>query len=419
MSTSVRGTYDVLPDYLAKSSWKSSTYWFGILREIHDHAKGCDLSFVKTPILERKDIFIRSSGVTSDIVSKEMYELEDRSGRSLVLKPEGTASIARALQDVNCYIYEARLYYIDSMFRYSRPQQGRFREHSQFGVELLGKNSIDNDFEVIKIAYDFISKFYPNPQLKVNYIGEALESYSASLKEFFAKHKENLSEDSLNRLEKNPLRILDSKSPKDIELVNEAPSISEYWTEEDKSRFEGTCSIMDACGLQYCIDDKIVRGLDYYTGLVFEIVDENGQTLTGGGRYNKLVEIAKSHVPAVGFGLGIERLLSLIESRNDNKIFTKEPRVKIFNISKDFKSYQSVFGLLDRIRESGTPASCSNIEGKKIATFISIYKKMDYTHIIVIGDKEIKDSSFTIKNIINKQEATGNFIDSFALSLLV
>ncbi len=280
------------------------------------------------PVFEDKNLFIRTTGEDTDIVTKEIYEFNDKGGREMALRPEGTASIARASLENNLIQRneQQKFFYIEKMYRYERPQKGRQREFFQFGVESFNTKSFLSDVEMIQLTEDVLKALeIKDYRLEINSIGsiESRNNYLKHLKEYLKPHFENLSDDSKKRFELNPLRILDSKDRTDQEIIQNAPKIIDYLTEEELSNFENIKTTLDGLNIKYYVNLKLVRGLDYYNDLVFEYIDiVNDLTILGGGRYDKLINTLnqKQDVSAIGFALGIDRILSLIsvnEIEND------------------------------------------------------------------------------------------------------
>lgn len=319
---SIRGMHSVLPDETPLWQWLESkvraiTYRYGYQE-------------VRLPILEPVSLFERAVGESTDIVSKEMYNFQDKSGEHITLRPEGTSGCARAVVENNmCYNTTQRLWYQGPMFRYERPQKGRLRQFTQFGVETFGMPGADIDAELIYMAWDIfkvlnVDRFI---RLEINSLGTLPErkEHRKELVSWFNQHRDVLDEDSLRRLESNPLRILDSKNPDMQTMIEGAPRLLDFLGEESREHFDTLRTLLDNAGIQYVVNPRLVRGLDYYTRTVFEwITDELGSqgTVCGGGRYDGLVELfSDKKLPASGFAIGIERLLLLIQTTGgDNNI---------------------------------------------------------------------------------------------------
>ena len=315
----VKGTND----FLAKEAKK----FVALERVVHSIMSSYGYSFIKTPAFEKTELFVRSVGKDSDIVNKEMYTWRDNEKTSLTLKPEGTASVVRAFVQNNIGASSPinRLYYLDAFFRRERPQRGRFRQFHQLGIEAIGSKNPEQDAEVIAVAYSLCKELgLSNVVTKINSIGssEARDSYSNALKEFLAPHADKLSEISRARMETNPLRILDTKVPDEIELIKDAPIISDFLDDGDRKHFEEVLETMESLGLKYEIDPRLVRGLDYYNRTTFEMVSSDlgsQNAVLGGGRYDSLIQdLGGKPTPAIGFAAGIERLLLCMDQANQS-----------------------------------------------------------------------------------------------------
>lgn len=311
---SVRGTYDLYGDKKRKTKKVVST--------ASEVVEKYGFEEIETPIFEFTEVFARNLGDTSDIVTKEMYCLTDRGGESLTLRPEGTAGVVRAFVSEGMQQnVPVKLYYQGPMFRYERPQKGRQRQFTQFGAELLGVETPQADIEVIAMAYEFLEKLGLDGKIKVeiNSLGdeESRNAYREKLVAYLTKYQDKLSDDSKARLEKNPLRILDSKEDCDKEIVANAPLYKDSWNEASKSFFEQVLKGLDALGIKYEVNNRLVRGLDYYNHTVFELVtDALGAqgTVLAGGRYNGLVaQMGGGDIAGIGWACGVERLAMLLE----------------------------------------------------------------------------------------------------------
>ncbi len=308
---------DLLPD--------QSPAWQQVESIIRRVAASYGYSEIRMPVLEQTALFKRSIGEVTDIVEKEMYTFDDRNGESLTLRPEGTASCVRAgNQHGLLYNQIQRLWYMGPMFRYERPQKGRYRQFHQFGIETFGLPSADADAEVILLSARLWKAFdiADQVELQLNSLGsnEARARYRDALREYLEQYKEQLDEDSQRRLDSNPLRILDSKDPNTQQLLEEAPRLSEYWDDESREHFEQLRALLDEAGIRYTLNERLVRGLDYYNRTVFEWVTTalGAQgTVCAGGRYDGLVEqLGGKPIPAVGFAMGMERLVLLLQEQN-------------------------------------------------------------------------------------------------------
>lgn len=313
------GVFDILPEDL-KDCWKESGRWQYVENAMKKAAEAYGFREIRTPLFERTELFTRSVGETSDIVSKEMYTFLDKGGRSLTLRPEGTAPVVRAAIENRLLEGKSqKFYYFGPMFRYERAQAGRYRQFHQFGVEAYGNGRPEQDAEIIDLAYSIYRTLgIKNLKVSLSSLGdkECRETYKVALLDYLKKHHGDLSEDSRTRFENNPLRVLDSKSPQDRKIVENAPSILNFLNEVDKAHFEKLKSILQSLQIPLELDDKLVRGLDYYQKTVFEIVSEDlgaQNAICGGGRYDGLVRaLGGPDVPCTGFAAGLERTLQVM-----------------------------------------------------------------------------------------------------------
>lgn len=369
-------------------------------------------TFIKTPTFEASELFHRGVGETSDIVTKETYDFVDRGNRNITLKPEGTASVVRCFIENkmdNLPEQPTKFYYITPVFRYERPQSGRFREHTQFGIEVFGSNSTLIDAEVISIAYNFYSLLgLKNLKVKINTLGdiESRIKYKEALIKYFTPHKDILCEDCQKRLIKNPLRILDCKIDCDKEIMKNAPKISNYLNEDSKNRFKEVLDILTYLEIDYEIDNNLVRGLDYYDHTVFEIqanLEGFGKmtTLCGGGRYNNLVKtLGGNDIPAMGFGIGIERLLLILDKLELNIIDNNRLDLYIINLATDKKI---PLLLASDLRMSGFKVETDYLNRSLKGQFKSV-GRLNPKYFTIIGDDEIEKGKIKIKDNDTKEE---------------
>lgn len=369
-------------------------------------------TFIKTPTFEASELFHRGVGETSDIVTKETYDFVDRGNRNITLKPEGTASVVRCFIENkmdNLPEQPTKFYYITPVFRYERPQSGRFREHTQFGIEVFGSNSTLIDAEVISIAYNFYSLLgLKNLKVKINTLGdiESRIKYKEALIEYFTPYKDILCEDCQKRLIKNPLRILDCKIDCDKEIMKNAPKISDYLNEDSKNRFKEVLDTLTCLEIDYEIDNNLVRGLDYYDHTVFEIqanLEGFGKmtTLCGGGRYNNLVKtLGGNDIPAMGFGIGIERLLLILDKLELNIIDNNRLDLYIINLATDKKI---PLLLASDLRMSGFKVETDYLNRSLKGQFKSV-SRLNPKYLTIIGDDEIEKGKIKIKDNDTKEE---------------
>ena len=380
---------------------------YGLLASRHHHIINTSYNVcekygyerIETPIFEFTNVFLRSIGETTDIVSKEMYTFEDRKGESLTLRPEGTASVVRSLIS-NGRFQELPLkqFYAGPMFRYERPQKGRYRQFHQIGAEFLGADSPRDDVEVISMAYNILEKLGITKDivLHLNTLGDTASrhAYRDALVDYFSQYKDELSEDSQTRLEKNPLRILDSKNPRDQELSANAPAFEEYLNDASKAYFDEVCKGLDNLGFEYVLNDKLVRGLDYYSHSVFEFVTEElgaQGTVLAGGRYDGLVQqMGGKPTSAIGFAAGIERLEMLMPELEDQVL-----PVIMMPIGED------VFGAADKmthdLRRAGCKVLCDYTGNLKKR--FNRADKIGAGFAIIVGSEELAAETVTLKNL--------------------
>jgi len=316
MIEQVKGTRNIANDDSAKFLHVKNTF----INKFSDYG----YKYIQTPLLEYKELFDKSIGESSEIVTKQMYELKDKGGRDLVLRPEGTSSVVRYHAEFN-KDNTSKYSYFGSMFRYENPQKNRYREFNQAGAEIVGLIDIYSDFQIINDSLNFIDNLLPGTKLKINTIGstEDREAYVKVLYEYFSKNKDKLSKESLEKIENNTLRILDSNNSEDKEIINNAPTINEYINSDSKENFESLLRLLDNSQINYEIDNSLVRGLDYYNDLTFEFHTEESVVVGGGGRYDNLAKILSiGNFNGVGVAFGVERIMNLIsEIKTSSKYY--------------------------------------------------------------------------------------------------
>jgi len=399
-----RGTVDLI-DNDAKIFSK-------IERIFKETAEEFNINEIRTPIFESKDLYIKSVGETTDIVTKEFYDFTDKGGRSLVLRPEGTAGTIRAIVE-NKLLKTSnflKVYYIGPMFRYERPQSGRQRQFNQFGVEYIGNVTLYDEVDVILLATTILRKLkITNYKLEINNIGsdESRNKWTAALNTYFLEYKDKLSKDSQNRINVNPLRILDDKVDGSKDFVINAPKIEVFLTNEEKTYFQNFQKIMDFMDIKYIINPILVRGLDYYNGVIFEFILNSkilkGQsTIIGGGRYNKLIEqTGGPDVIGIGFGLGIERMI--ISTLEENPDFLDDFTYDVIILPLSEKSHIHAMKILNTLRKDNIKVIINN-QTYKLSTHFKFVDKHKTKNIIIIGDEEIKNNKVIIKSQIDKIE---------------
>jgi len=396
--TKPKGTYDVLPGEAEK--------WQNIERLIREVCAVFNYKEIRTPMFESSQIYHRAAGETSDIVSKETYDFLDRGERSMTLRPEGTAGAVRSFVENKLHAsgLVQKLFYIGPMFRYERQQKGRYRQHVQFGTEVFGSADPAVDAEVISLAvslYEFLG--LKSVKVKVNSLGdsESRERYREALLMHFEGHQEELCSDCQTRLEKNPLRVLDCKADADKEIMKTAPEILDYLIPEDKAYFENVQKYLKTMGIQYEYDASLVRGFDYYTHTIFEIqADIQGfgsqNTLCGGGRYNNLVgEFGGPATPAIGFGMGLERLLLALEAEGIQLAGDEAVDVYMMFLGEDAKVFGSRL-LLD-LRMRGLVCETDYLEKNMKGKFKQA-ERYNAKYVVIMGDSEMENGVVNIKN---------------------
>ncbi len=398
---SVRGMRDILPEQ--SSSWQ---FIENIARDLFNSYGYKEL---RTPIIESTDLFKRSIGDATDIVEKEMYTFEDRNGDSLTLRPEGTAGCVRAgMQHGLLHNQQQRIWYIGPMFRHERPQKGRYRGFYQAGIETYGIEGPDIDAEVIAIATRFWKKLgFKNVRLEINSLGsnEARQDYREVLIKYFSQHEDQLDEDSKRRLHKNPLRILDTKNPKMKDLVSNAPDLLDYLDEESQQHFEGLKQRLEEMGIEYHVNSRLVRGIDYYNRTVFEwITEELGAqgTICAGGRYDGLVkQLGGRETPACGFGIGIDRLQLLVEEQG---LDHSDNNPHAYFVLSGEQAELAGLALAEKLRD--THPQLRLLVNSASGSFKSQLKRADNSgasYALILGDNEVAEETITIKPLRNKQ----------------
>lgn len=398
-----RGTQDILPESVAE--------WQMIEAKAREICSLFNYKEIRTPIFEHTDLFQRGVGDTTDIVQKEMYTFKDRGGRSLTLRPEGTASVVRAFVEHKLFglpNQPTKLFYIGPMFRYERPQSGRMRQFTQFGVEALGSSDPAIDAEVIALAMTFYHQLgLKDLKLVLNSLGdpESRKAHREALIAHFKPSIHEFCEDCQNRLEKNPLRILDCKVDHEHPLMASAPSITDYLNPASHDYFEQVKAILDDMGIPYELDPTLVRGLDYYNHTTFEIMGASFgaiTTLTGGGRYNGLVsELGGPETPGVGFALSIERLLLALEAEKVASADTG--RLDCFIAPIGEKAKQKTASLLYSLRRAGFSAERDYMDRKVKGQFKQA-DRLSARFVVVIGDEELEKQAANVKNMATGEQ---------------
>lgn len=413
----IKGTFDILPEN-AMHVWASSFLWNDCEHTLRKVAQAYCFSEIRTPILEHEELFTRSVGESSDVVTKEMYTLKDKGERCLVLRPEGTASVIRSfVEHLSALPLPQKLFYIGPMFRYERPQKGRFRQMHQFGVELIGGDSVHYDIEIIHFLVSCIEPFFPSRwKIHINSLGDVTsrQNYCSALKSFLEPHYHSLSSDSQNRFQKNILRILDSKDPDDQNILKNSPAFQDYLSEDAKKRFSDTCSWLTEQNIPFVIDPKLVRGLDYYDHTVFEIVHESakGLALGGGGRYSALVKaLGGPSISCIGFALGLDRILQLTSKENT------PPTPELYFIPIGEQAEAQALALTLALRKQGHCVEV-HLQKKRVKQGLQIAIKMQVPFVIILGESELNQDAVTIKHMRQeievscKKNALSQFLNS-------
>ena len=405
---SVRGMNDYLP--------ADTAVWQRIENTLKRILTSYGISEIRTPIVEHTPLFQRAIGEVTDVVEKEMYSFQDREENvSLTLRPEGTAGCVRAgIEKGLLYNQEQRLWYIGPMFRHERPQKGRYRQFHQLGAEVFGLSGPDIDAELIMMTARWWRELgiAEHVTLELNSIGslQARANYREALVAFLEQHKDKLDEDCKRRMYTNPLRVLDSKDKVVQELLNDAPALFDYLDEESKAHFDGLCAILDAAGIQYRINQRLVRGLDYYNRTVFEWVTTalgSQGTVCAGGRYDGLVEQLGGHnTPAVGFAMGLERMVLLVQSVNPD--FVSETAVTdIYLASFGEGSQVAAMMLAGQIRDSLPGVRImTNYGGGNFKRQLSRADKNGARIALILGEDEIANGTVTVKELATGEQQT-------------
>ena len=413
----IKGTEDVLP--------KDSYRWQFVEDVMRKESAAYGFKEIRTPVFEHTELFARGVGQTTDVVQKEMYTFDTKGGESVTLRPEGTAGAARAVLEhglVNDSLPIKASYFV-SCYRYEKPQAGRLREFHQFGLECYGTQSPVADAELICAAQSIFDRLdIKQLRLEINSIGcpTCRAEYHKALKEYFYGYKDELCETCNSRLEKNPMRILDCKSPVCSKIAQGAPKITDYLCDECKEHFASVQKYLDAAGVEYTVNPTIVRGLDYYTKTVFEFVTDfiGAQgTVCGGGRYDGLIEeLGGKHLPSLGFAMGIERLLMLMDKQGIEipQPSTCDLYVAVMGESASLKSFE----IIKAVRSCGLIAE-TDIVGRGLRAQMKYADKIGAKFSMVLGDNEIEQGKAVIKNMSSGEQTEIVLDDTFAEKFMV
>lgn len=394
MITKPKGCYDVTGEVARK--------YQRICEVVSAYAKIYNYKYIRTPLFESTELFKRGVGDTTDIVQKETYDFTDRGGRSFTLRPEGTAGVVRNFIEDKLYGNQSSVvkeFYIGTMYRYERPGLGRNREFTQFGVECLGSDDEMMDAEVISFSYNILKELGLDVTVKINNLGsvEDRENYKNALVEYLTPHINDLCEDCQNRIKTNPLRILDCKVDDQSEILKNAPSILDYHSKESNNRFNKILTYLDYLDIDYEVDNTLVRGLDYYDYMVYELKLNDSLALGGGGRYNHLVKnLGGPEVPAVGFACGIERIINEMNDESFNNIdvyvmcVNDEEKIKANIITQDLR-------LNNIICET-------NVMGKSLKAQFKEADNMNAKNLIILNSEDLSKGLITVKDNVTKEE---------------
>ena len=397
-----KGTKDVLP----QESYK----WHYVERTVRKVALDFNIKEIRTPTFEHTELFLRGVGDTTDIVNKEMYTFNDKGDRSMTLKPEGTAGVARAFIENSLYAntQPTKMYYITPVFRYERPQAGRLREHHQFGIEYYGSESYMADVEVMCVAKTIFDRLgVKDLELNINSIGcpECRKKYNEALKAYLKGNFDKLCSTCKERYEKNPLRILDCKEEGCKAITAKAPVILDYLCDDCKLHHENVLKELDKLNIKYVVNPHIVRGLDYYTRTVFEFVSTSigaQGTVCGGGRYNNLVEqVGGKPCPAVGFGMGLERLILTLESLGLSVGEEEVPTLYIASLSEKAKDMIMPFAM--NLRQNGISVEIDLMD-RAFKGQMKYANKIGAKYLLVLGDDELQTNEAKIKDMASGEE---------------
>lgn len=414
-----KGTQDMLPSQAAK--------WRTVEETVRQVAEQFGFKEMRTPVFEETGLYVRSVGDTSDVVTKEMYTVSSKGSDTFTLRPEGTAGIVRALLEngVMNEGFPQKVYYLMPCYRHEKPQAGRLREFHQFGLEMFGAASPYADAEIILLASTVLESLgIENVSLHINSIGcpECRAKYRDALREYFAPHESELCETCQERLKKNPMRLLDCKSPICKEIAKNAPTTVDFLCDDCRAHFETLKNILTDFGVAFTVDPKIVRGLDYYTRTVFEFISEDigaQGTVCGGGRYDGLVsELGGQAVPALGFGMGLERIIMTMENSGCEFEAPKTPDLYIAPMGE--KAQRKAALLADAVRRNGYAAE-TDLIGRGIKPQMRYADKVGAKFVVVIGDNELESGEAKLKNMRTGDETPvvlENFMTAFSSAFI-
>ena len=411
LTNAPKGTKDILPDQIHK--------WHYVEEQWKDICRRYGFKEVRTPVFEHTELFTRGIGDTTDVVQKEMYTFEDHGGRSITLKPEGTSPAVRAFIEHKQYaeVQPTKIQYITPCYRYEKPQSGRLREFHQFGIEVFGTPNMMADAEVISLGYDFLTSLgITEIELRINSVGcpECRKKHRAALREFLTPKYDELCDTCKTRFDKNPMRILDCKSPVCQELVQGAPMMIDYLCDDCKDAFQQLQDNLKAMEIPFTVDPGIVRGLDYYTKTAFEFVTTKigaQGTVCGGGRYDHLIEeVGGPPIPGVGVGLGIERLLLLMEANDAH--FPEPDKLDVFIavMGDAAKAYGLKLGR--ELRAKGLSAEMDTL-ARNIKNQFKYANRLNAKYTVVLGDNEMAEGVAAVKDMAAQEQHNVKFEDLY------
>lgn len=404
--TKQKGTRDIYLDYIK--------IWQFVERNIREIANAYNLNEIRTPVFEATELFSRGVGEETDVVNKEMYTFLDKGGRSITLRPELTAGVVRSYIEngFDSYISPIKFWYMGNMYRYEKMQKGRYREFSQFGVEIFGSKSYKADLEAIIISSNFLDRIGLKGEytLSINSIGckKCREKYINKLKSYIKPNLSSMCDDCKKRYDKNPLRVLDCKVEKCQEILKDAPMILDNLCDDCKNSFNKVINSLEKLNINYKIDKKIVRGLDYYNGIVYEYTsDDLGLAIGGGGRYDTLVEnLGGASTPAVGFGMGLNRVVLLLEDMKEKL----KSYVDVYFLITNDEGYIKSLDVIKKLRENGYKIE-QDLSEKSFRAQLKYADKIKARYVIILGEDEIKNNKCILRNMENgsQKEICFNF----------
>ncbi len=406
--SSAKGVFDIVP-VNEDDKWRESGLWQYLEEVLRKTAHDYGFKEIRTPIFEKTELFVRGVGESSDIVTKEMYTFLDRSERSITLRPEGTAPVMRAFVEQKLHTNPGlhKFFYIGPMFRYERPQAGRYRQHHQFGAEAIGNGTPQQDVEMIDLACEIYRRLgLKHLMVQINSVGDAESriAYKEALTRFLEPHFSALSPESQVRFSKNILRILDSKDPNDQRLLQGVPVLADFLTPSAKDHFEKVLHFLDELNISYDVNPKLVRGLDYYTKTVFEITTEvlgAQNSIGGGGRYDGLIStLGGPDLPSVGFATGLERVLQTMLKQGVALPAGSHPFVFMVPIGE--KALEYAFKLACDLRHAGIAAEI-DLNGKKVQTGLQLANQTHAEYALVIGDEELTSQKVKLKKMATRE----------------